>query len=194
MQKEIIELLYDPEIPWFKVIVSAAWKHHVHRHIQQVLVTILEQDTTLYDADDPSPSIGGNDVPGSVDVSLVGDSPRVLPWSCLQSEVDLDDGSYDAHRFPAAFKGFRFKALWRALERIQGWTMDTFLCRLSTLLQQPRASTDVVQIQSLIGCQLTHNLAGNLIYLGSDVSIETVGAAQRKLDNLLRLVVLPFTL
>ncbi|PNY22577.1 Uncharacterized protein TCAP_07099 [Tolypocladium capitatum] len=187
-QNEVIELLYEPHIPWFKVITDRAHQEPVAEFIQRVLAAVVEKDSDLLGIDRSNQAGNrGHDAP--VDVKIVGSNSRVLPWSRLQNEADTDDGRFDAHRFPCNMRNAKHRAVWRGLESMDGWTVDALFYLLASEWMHVGAPTCITELEELVQCQISHNLAANLVYVGSSLHLGVVETALKTLDAFLRIAV-----
>ncbi|POR39804.1 Uncharacterized protein TPAR_00024 [Tolypocladium paradoxum] len=188
-QNEVIELLYEPDIPWFKAITDRVHQKPVTEFIQRLLTTIVEKDSDLLGIDRSNQARNrGYDAP--VDVKVVGSDSRVLPWSRLQNEVDIDEGWFDAHRFPCNMQDIKHRAVWRGLESMDGWTVDYFFDLLESEWKHAGAPTCITELEELVQCQISYNLAANLVYVGSkQLHLGVIEKALKTLDSLLRITV-----
>lgn len=188
IQDEVIELLYEPDIPWFKAITDRVHQQPVTEYVQRLLTAIVQKDSDSLGVDRSNQASNrGFDAP--VDVKIVGSDSRVLPWSRLKNEADRDDGRFDAHRFPCNMQDLRYRAVWRGLELMDGWTLAYFFKLLESEWKHAGAPTCITELEELVPCQISHNLAANLVYVGSNLHLGVVEKALKTLDALLRITV-----
>ncbi|PHH88197.1 hypothetical protein CDD83_7856 [Cordyceps sp. RAO-2017] len=181
---EVLELLYEPEIPWFKLITFKSNQSRVSHFICQVLLTVVENDSDLPDMDLVHRARGPDDqLP--LDIKPIG--PRICAWSRLQTSFGDADDLFDAHRFPADMAALPSKDVWRGLESTGGDTIHSMLDRLvlDPIWRDAGAPGSIPELENLLGCQVSHNGKGNLVYIGSRLGRLTVENAIQTLDNLL---------
>ncbi|KAJ6446128.1 actin-like ATPase domain-containing protein [Purpureocillium lavendulum] len=179
---KITEILYEPDVPWFKIITERVFEQQVTQFIQQQLLAIVAQDAGLFDPQQRRHEEASHTA--FADVTVVGDNPRVLPWSHLENEVDSPRHSFAAHQFPLDIGHLSYQEIWRGLEAKPGSSFPWFFQMLEAHWLDAGAPTSIAGLEALTRCQVTHNLAGNLAYLGTDESQEALDEAICILDNL----------
>lgn len=117
------------------------------------------------------------------DVAILANSPRILPWSRLEGELDEGGLSFAAHQFPADIAGLKHQTSWRGLEE-RGWDFPAFFDILETHWKHAGAPGSILGLETLTRCQVTHNMAGSLAYVGTDFDQATLDKAISTLDNL----------
>ncbi|PFH56859.1 hypothetical protein XA68_15854 [Ophiocordyceps unilateralis] len=172
-----IEILYEPEIPWFKLLSPPRCKQTASAVVRDLLISIVEGETDLVDLD----QYFNHETP--IDVKIVKPNARVIPWSAHQARSREDDSPSDLC-FPDFMRLKPHKRLWRGLEAAQGWNVDLFLKRLELRWKDFGAPESYEQLQELLRCTISWNLRGDLLYLGSSLR-EEVEKATKTLDNLL---------
>ncbi|KAL7819677.1 hypothetical protein V8C26DRAFT_24165 [Trichoderma gracile] len=118
----------------------------------------------------------------------VPDNPRVIAWLLYKS---LGDDIYDAfadHQFPVTMARMPYKSVWRGLQNSSGVSLDTLLSAFSLLSKSRDAPLTAHDFAFLNNCEISYNLRGELIYIGSWESMETVDNAVRKLNSMLNLL------
>ncbi|KYK56896.1 hypothetical protein DCS_03902 [Drechmeria coniospora] len=146
---------------------------------------VVEKTKMEYPNDQIRPGHGST---SEEDVKIMGDSPRVLPWTRLENGTDVDDGRYDTHRFPANMANFRHRAVWRGLESLNGWTVNNFLNQLKSIWEASGAPTTIKELEIRLDCKLSHNLASNLMYVATSSGEETLRKAIQTLGNFIRIL------
>ncbi|KAH8737380.1 hypothetical protein BGZ61DRAFT_14663 [Ilyonectria robusta] len=184
-QDKVLEMLYEPEIPWFKIITAQEHQEEITHRIHSFLELLLEEETDVIDEDQPG------DLPidpkTRADVDLVTETPQVIPWSLYQHNKCADTTDYDEHRFPAQLEPLAFKTVWRGLESADGLSISDLFAKFDFLWAHPGQASGLQKLGAQVNCQFTHNMRGNLVYIGSDKEMECVRDAVRKLENLLAL-------
>ncbi|UNI14691.1 hypothetical protein JDV02_001293 [Purpureocillium takamizusanense] len=183
---QVLEILYEPDIPWFKLITVGQHQQTITRFVQQQLLAIVEEDTNLFDPEQRQHEDASQ--AAFVDVTILEDEPRILPWARLEGELDSGSRSFDAHQFPADIASLKHQTTWRGLEE-PGWDFPAFFHTLETHWRHAGAPTCISDLEALIRCQVTHNMAGNLAYVGSDINQDTLDRAISTLDSLLHIAV-----
>ncbi|PHH79883.1 hypothetical protein CDD82_2108 [Ophiocordyceps australis] len=177
---KIIEMLYEPEIPWFKVITLVQHRQLVKDFIHRLLLQITEEDSELL-------SYNQATTYAELDSSL--HSLRILPWSEMQHGLSARIALYDCHRFPEDMQPLTYKTVWRGLEACNGWKLDMLLAIISSQWGHMGAPSCTQDLDSLLQCTISHNLQSTMVYLGTSQSAATLDKAIKVLDNLLRLAV-----
>ncbi|RDA94195.1 hypothetical protein CP533_6575 [Ophiocordyceps camponoti-saundersi (nom. inval.)] len=174
------EILYEPEIPWFKVVSSPIDKKLISDTLRKLLQSVVEEDADLVDPDQQQQ----HETP--VDVKIMTEDSRVMPWSTH------DAAAHDYHSrpdlyFPESMISLPQKRLWRGLETTDGWNIDMFYHRLKLRWDHlGNWNSPQGALLELLQCQISWNIRANLLYVGSDqLTPEAFEKAIRKLDNLL---------
>ncbi|KAF4978082.1 hypothetical protein FZEAL_5472 [Fusarium zealandicum] len=195
LESKVIEILYEPEVPWFKVITVVEDQAEVTEWVQYQLEQLLEEETGPVDEDpgqEDDDTVGNTSV--RTDVEILAEVPHLIPWPLLYDEQQ--DGSllkYDAWRYPEDIKKFPHKTVWRGLERLNRLTISDFLAKYDFLRSASDPELSLEKFAELANCQMSHNLQGNLVYIGCDTGSLGLEAVTHKLDNLLNHVDVPFT-
>ncbi|PHH67199.1 hypothetical protein CDD81_2968 [Ophiocordyceps australis] len=159
LNDKVIEMLYEPEIPWFKVITHVQHRQLVRDFIHKLLCEITEEDSELL-------SYNQSNAFAELDGSL--HSVRILPWSEMQHGLST---------------------LWRGLEACNGWKLDMLLAIISSQWGNMGAPSCMQDLDKLLQCTISYNLRSTMVYLGTSKSAATLDKAINTLDNLLRLAV-----
>ncbi|KPM41573.1 hypothetical protein AK830_g4992 [Neonectria ditissima] len=185
LQSKVVEILYEPEIPWFKLITTSEDQVEVTTRLESDLGRILEEETDLIDEEySDAPDVEGDDIEPRADVDILPDEPQVIPWSLYQyHKYGYFQKCED--EFPEHIKNLPYKAVWRGLESFDTLTISSLLSNFDFLWARPDLVSGLQNVEELTKCRITHNLSGNLIYIGSGVDASCIAAAIRKLENLL---------
>ncbi|KAK2606137.1 hypothetical protein QQS21_003420 [Conoideocrella luteorostrata] len=175
-EDELFEILYEPDVPWFKVIALLSLQEEVTRTIEAILLEIVEQECGQLDTQ-----------VASAGVRVGGDTQsRVMPWSTF--EISPYEPGIEQYQFPVAFVDYCFKAAWTSLEDIPNWHLNHFL----TTLGHHNPCMDFGSIESLkklLGCDISYNAKQTRLYIGCNSGQQVVEDAVVTLDNLLQLAV-----
>ncbi|PHH78784.1 hypothetical protein CDD80_6240 [Ophiocordyceps camponoti-rufipedis] len=176
--QEAIEILYEPEIPWFKLLASPKCKQSASDQLGNLLLTIVEQEADLVDVD------GYQSLETPIDVKIIADNPRIVPWSIHEAEPHVYGKHLDAC-FPGFMRSLPQKRLWRGLESVKGWTIDGFFQLLDRHWKGFGAPFSHEMLEEFLSCTISWNLKGNVLYLGSNLTSEAMDKTLETLDNLI---------
>lgn len=180
-------MLYEPEIPWFKVICAVGDEVRIQQYLQDVLQSILHEDVTgIMNAHTHCQEDDGDAKP---DVGVLASKQRIIPWPQYHKKGLIDPQSFDGFRYPDSISSLEFKAVWRGFEHWKGQTTTEFLESLTALWKNDPVQVTLPQLEQLFGCLITHNLQANVLYLGSDENPQVVKDAIKKLDAMVQLLV-----
>ncbi|MBE3044503.1 hypothetical protein IMZ48_18430, partial [Candidatus Bathyarchaeota archaeon] len=114
------------------------------------------------------------------DIEITDENPRILSWGAfLQlSKEELDE--YEPYRYPDSFQRFASKAVWLGLR-----TLDTpeWLNIKGILQREGDFDWSFNAFREIVGCEVSHNLNADVLYLGSD-DRTLINKAVRRLDLL----------
>ncbi|KAL3964053.1 hypothetical protein ACCO45_001057 [Purpureocillium lilacinum] len=155
---QVLEILYEPDVPWFKIITEQVHQQKVTHFVQKQLLAIVEQDAGLVDPEqrkqeEPSQA-------AFADVAILANSP-----------------------VSSRGRALRHQTTWRGLEE-RGWDFPAFFDILETHWKHAGAPASILGLETLTRCQVTHNMAGSLAYVGTDFDQATLDKAISTLDNL----------
>ncbi|KAL6868638.1 hypothetical protein J3F83DRAFT_707298 [Trichoderma novae-zelandiae] len=187
-QDELLEILYEPDIPWFKCITMAEYQHKVSDTIQFLMHDLLDAEVGKlgFNAVEDIDVEEGNAHPDIL--QKVPDNPRIIPWLVYKS---LGDDIYDTfadHQFPVTMANIPYKSTWRGLQNSSGVSIDTLLSAFSLLSKSKDAPVTAHDFAFATNCEISYNLRGELVYIGSWESMETVDKTVRKLNSMLNLL------
>lgn len=187
---KVVELLYEPEVPWFKIITLANDQNEVCTKIQTFLSQLLEDETCpVDDLSGGLVNIENGEEPRA-DVEVVGDEPHIMPWSLYEERKSVGDANYNEFRFPEPTRELTFKTVWRGLEEFDGLTISSLLSRYNCLY--PEIALSLAKIAKSTQCEITYNMRGDLVYIGSNQNSTCLATATQKLGNLVDLYVSVF--
>ena len=121
-----------------------------------------------------------------VDVEVLVEDPQVIPWSLYHDNEDTAAVKY-GYRFPDSIEFLADRDVWRGLESLEGLTLSKLLSKFNFLGGAHDATEGLMKLEAASNCSITHNMAGNVVYVGSDSGAHCVNNALRKLWNLLGL-------
>ncbi|VUC19885.1 unnamed protein product [Clonostachys rosea] len=188
---EVAEILYDPDAAWFKCIVSTLARDTVSKYIEELLREIIEEETCPLDPDDEIDSEDDHEDgrSHSVDIEIIAETPRVVPWSTYQIELDLNRGGYAPYEYPEVLASTPYKSIWRAPEILRGATIDAVLHSSSCLAAGYAETITLEEFAKLVKCEIYPNLDQNVLYIGSCESEENVSDAIKRLDNIWKIAI-----
>ncbi|KAK5990541.1 hypothetical protein PT974_08810 [Cladobotryum mycophilum] len=181
------EILYEPDVPWFKCIAATGNKEKINEVIQETLLSILEEETSAIDTNITS-LIDVIDNVAQPDIDILAEDPRVMTWSNYKSQDGGFIYSFNKYRFPETMMPLNFKTTWRGIEEWSGGTLENLLVIFSRLVKDKSTPITPDEFGELTNCQISYNMKESMIYLGTDESVETLQLATRKLQNLLTFV------
>ncbi|CAM1506705.1 Fc.00g063460.m01.CDS01 [Cosmosporella sp. VM-42] len=180
----VIEILYEPDVPWFKIIANSGDLPEVIGWFDSCLESLLELETGLVDQDlDGDVEISVDDHHSLVDVEVLAEQPQVIPWSLYHGDESTAAFKYD-YRFPEAISLLSNKEVWRGLESVEGLTLPNLLSKFSFLWSTNHPVEQLMKLEAVSDCLITHNMRGDVVYLGSDSGVYAVENGLRKLWNL----------
>ncbi|KAJ4271761.1 hypothetical protein NW762_000467 [Fusarium torreyae] len=194
LESIIIEVLYEPEVPWFKFIAAVEHQTNVcqwmHSRLQKLLEAEVDpivehQDNDAQDQDD-------DEIEGSrPDVKVLAEKPHIIPYpSFYDIRKDILD-QYDDFRYPDHIKHFPYKTVWRSPEASDEVTVTQLLLKYEMLWPASLSEPSFEKLGELTNCQISYNLRGSVVYIGSHNGVQTLAALTRKLDTLASFMVAP---
>ncbi|KAL7936095.1 hypothetical protein V8C35DRAFT_278324 [Trichoderma chlorosporum] len=185
---KLVEILYEPEIPWFKCITMAEYQSRISDIIQHIMRKLLKREVRplKFNAVEDVDVHEGTFHPDVA--SRETNEPLIIPWVVYKSiGTDIYQG-FDDYRFPATMVDIPFKSVWRGLENSTGVSIDTLLSVFSRLTKCENTLADVTNFAFHSNCEMTHNLREKIIYIGSWQSMELVDRAVQRLQTILNLL------
>ncbi|KAL7790977.1 hypothetical protein V8C37DRAFT_383033 [Trichoderma ceciliae] len=183
---ELAEILYEPDIPWFKCITSVGYQALVTGIIQDLLLQLVEMEVGPLDFDPLEDNIGDGILHS--DVVMKASEPRMIPWAMYKS---LGSEIYDTfvdYRFPDTMASLPFKAVWRGLQNSSGASVESLLSAFRSLSKTENVPITAHDFALSNNCQISYNMRENLVYIGCYESIATVDKTVRKLEAMLNLL------
>ncbi|RFU79520.1 hypothetical protein TARUN_2727 [Trichoderma arundinaceum] len=165
---ELAEILYEPDVPWFKCITAVEYRDRVRGIIQDLLLGLIESFHP--------------------DVVMKAPEPRMIPWVEYKSHGSKIYDTFVDHRFPEAMASLPFKTAWRGLQNSSGASIETLLSAFRSLLKSEKVPATTGEFALLTDCQISHNMREDLVYIGSQGSKADIGNAIRKLESMLNLL------
>lgn len=168
-------MLYEPEVPWFKLISNSTHRDEVSQFIQSELIAIGENEASDLDAENDA--INDNE---RGDVTIVEGSQRMVSWMIYDNNHAALIDAFDEFRFPDIMASTPYKTIWRC-------PIDDIEDVLRTSAQSWFGSEVPLILDDMgeqFGCQLSYNHQKTVLYIGSDESMEIVQKAVRKLDGM----------
>lgn len=178
-----MEILYEPELPWFKCISFSYHREEIADFIKRHLVQILDHETQPVDPDLHNEA-DEDDKDIRPDIQLVNKIPQVIPWCMYTDTDDVPPSHYDACRYPVPIVYMANKAVWRGFEDVDTWSVEDLFKRIGRLGRALEVPSTCQQFGRFFDSEATHNLNNTTVYLGNDKSAEAVTRASGALDML----------
>ncbi|KAL7960034.1 hypothetical protein V8C34DRAFT_322344 [Trichoderma compactum] len=186
-QDKLLEILYEPEIPWFKCITVTEYQSRVSDVIQHLINQLLNKEVRPLEFNVVDPDVREGTYHPDV-VSKESNEPLIIPWVVFKSIGDDIYQEFEEHRFPAIMGEIPFKSVWRGLQSSTGVSIDTLLSVFSRVSKSDNAPNNFVDFAFHNSCEMSHNLRENLLYIGSWQSMGLVDRAVRRLQTILNLL------
>ncbi|KAI9171313.1 hypothetical protein HJFPF1_00795 [Paramyrothecium foliicola] len=189
-QNETFEILYEPDVPWFKCISPLKHQTTLTNAVQDTMTGILESETGLINME--SRNIDAKnflEFEALPDVAILSTEPRVIPWLVCEATKALDANLYHDFRYPNILQTMDcHKAIWRGLEAHPGLTLTMMLKTLQRVWPHIIEFEDDTEktLEKILGCINSTNLAANLVYIGCDPAIGDLEVAVQKLNTMLQ--------
>ncbi|KAF5713478.1 hypothetical protein FMUND_7942 [Fusarium mundagurra] len=177
----IIEILYEPEIPWFKLITSRASQREISDWMHSQLEELMESEADAVIRDEDEDDLSTSAI--QPDIEVIVEDPHIIAYPSLQTILKDTLSQYDAFRYPAIIKTLPYKTVWRVPES-SGVTILQILSNYESLGSVLPLGPSIDSLQALTKCVITHNLQGSLLYIGSSESEQALGFAKQKLYTL----------
>lgn len=185
-QGQLLEILYDPEVPWFKCITRNDHRNNVSVYLEELLEEMVGSDLVP-----PELHVGPpprNESGALVDVYIEASEPVVVPWITYADFQTTQHSDYDAFQYPAALSDYPHKAVWRQFEEVPESEASSNLIKFMATLEQLCGAfmvpAEIDHSGSFLGCEkFARNLTGTLIFVGGSTQ-ESVDGALRRLDNI----------
>ncbi|KAF4990889.1 hypothetical protein FGRMN_8198 [Fusarium graminum] len=185
----VIEVLYEPEVPWFKFITAVEHRLEVSRWMYSRLDKLLVAEAGA--VDDKNSGTGLERPRSRSDIELLTKKPHVISYPELKNTHNDAFQDYEPFRYPEHLKYFAYRTVWRSPALYEGVTVAKLLSKYEALWPGSPANSSIEDLGELTKCQISHNLQGSLLYIASDESPQALEAATRKLDTLAGLMDAP---
>ncbi|KAJ6780584.1 hypothetical protein PWT90_04067 [Aphanocladium album] len=171
----LLELLYEPDVPWFKCIALATQKAQITANVQDNLFAIADEDVDAFDGEQQTDG----------DVTIISPDSRMTSWSAYQAK---GGGAYtfaDADVFPEPIAEAKYKTTWRGLEAYPPATFESLLLRCHTYGDNtiPREHD---KFEAVVRCQISYNTRQTLLYVGCDTSRQILNTTIEILDKMVQ--------
>ncbi|EFZ00518.2 hypothetical protein MAA_04295 [Metarhizium robertsii ARSEF 23] len=112
-------------------------------------------------------------------------SPHAMPWAALLTSQEDYGRALDNYRYPAAMQALSYKQTWTGLVMEKGYTFER-LTKLPDGWHHLGFPDSFEGLGPLLDCDMSHNLGGTMLYLGSNAGEHAITKAVAILDNLLQ--------
>ncbi|KAF5552731.1 hypothetical protein FPHYL_8879 [Fusarium phyllophilum] len=177
----IVEILYEPEIPWFKLITPRASQRKISDWMHSRLEELMESEADAVIRDEDEDDLSTSAI--QPDIEVLVEDPHIIAFPSLQTILKDTLSQYDAFRYPAIIKTLPYKTVWRVPES-SGVTILQILSNYESLGSVLPLGPSIDSLQALTKCVITYNFQGSLLYIGSSESEQALGFAKQKLDTL----------
>ncbi|RBR12180.1 hypothetical protein FVER53590_00860 [Fusarium verticillioides] len=177
----IIEILYEPEIPWFKLIVPRASQREISDWVHSQLAELMESEADAVIRDGDEDDLGTSAI--QPDIEVIVEDSHITAYPSLQTTLKDTLSQYDAFRYPAIIKTLPYKTVWRVPES-SGVTILQILSNYESLGFVLPLGPSIGSLQALTKCVITYNFQGSLLYIGSSESEQALGFVKQKLYTL----------
>ncbi|KAF5023319.1 hypothetical protein F66182_4627 [Fusarium sp. NRRL 66182] len=181
----VIEVLYEPDIPWFKIIAAVEHQSEISQWMHSRLERLLEAETGVLDSDlDEEVEEGLEESGVQPDIQVFSEHAHVISFPVFQSIFKDILDQYDDFRYPDHIKHFPYKTVWRSPAAPKDVTITKLLSKYEILWPSSLSEPSIEKLGELTNCQISHNLQGSLVYIGSGSGPQALHATIRKLDTL----------
>ncbi|KAK1250195.1 hypothetical protein MKX08_010198 [Trichoderma sp. CBMAI-0020] len=182
---ELYEILYEPDIPWFKCFTMGKDKESVTRIIKDLLLELVNTEVARPDFDAQKDVIDADVL--QADATMKAPEPRLASWMLYQSCGTDNYDEFIEYQYPAFMASLPHKAIWRGLENSSG-SFENFLSAFRLLIKSENAPATTADFALCNDCQITCNMRQNLIYIGSSTSAAALKKVIGKLETMLNLL------
>ncbi|KAF4453832.1 hypothetical protein F53441_3518 [Fusarium austroafricanum] len=180
-QNELIEILYEPEIPWFKLITDISNQPKISTSLHHRLERLLHSETD--DIDKHLGEIDLEEFSAQPDVKVVAESPHIISFPSYQTISEDLLKQYDLFRYPDHIKDLPYKTLWRVPEA--SWvSIFQLVLRYKALWPASLSEPSIDTLGKLVNCEIARNMQWSVVYIGSSEGEQALRAMTRKLDVL----------
>ncbi|RSL46208.1 hypothetical protein CEP53_010432 [Fusarium sp. AF-6] len=191
---KVIEILYDPEVPWFKVIAYVEYQAEILRWMQSRLEQLLEEEAGAIDEDaDQEAELDIEGPKAQPDLEILTDKPHIISWPVYAEGLEDRVRKYDTFRFPQHIQELPHKTIWRGLESAEGTTISDLTSKFDILWPALNSKASLRKLEVPGNLQVTYNCTETLAYIGTESDAQALGTLVQKLDTLLSFMDAPFT-
>ncbi|CAJ0545809.1 Ff.00g092820.m01.CDS01 [Fusarium sp. VM40] len=188
LESMVIEVLYEPEIPWFKFITSVEHRLEVSRWMHSRLDSLLTAEAGEVDANQGESDL---EFKGRSDIEILTETPHIVSYPEFQDILKDILQEYEPFRYPEHLKPLPYKTVWQCPELFEGVTVTKLLSKYKLLWPSSSGEPSIEDLGELTKCQISHNLQGSLLYIGSNEDAGAINTTTRKLDILSSLMDTP---
>lgn len=182
----MVEILYEPEAGWFKLISDSASRDDVTQFVEDVIYSIGEEEATIAKGNTPVNAEQRRQLP---DVDISGDKPRILRWAKHEA-CPTNPEAFEPYAFPEGITTAPYRHIWRGVEECPDLDdINQLLLKASHTWMASELPKTMDDAERVLGCQVVWNLRGTVLYMSSFDSAETVLNAAKKLDLAISILV-----
>ncbi|KAI8691192.1 hypothetical protein NCS56_00111000 [Fusarium sp. Ph1] len=191
---KVLEILYDPQVPWFKVIAYVEYQAEILRWMQSRLEQLLEEEAGAIDQDaDQEDELNIGESKVQPDVEVLADKPHIVSWPVYSDGLEASVGKFDTFRFPQHIQELPHKTIWRGLEGVEGATISDLTAKFDILWPALDSKASLRKLEEPGNLQVTYNCTETLAYIGTESDAQSLETVILKLDMLLSFMDAPFT-
>ncbi|KHO00128.1 uncharacterized protein MAM_02051 [Metarhizium album ARSEF 1941] len=173
--ERILEILYEPEVPWFKVLTPTQWKAEVTDVIEGYLSKLVAEYRVADGASgDPASGLLVDIVPPS----------EITTWAAISASKEGYEKDFDNYRYPFEMQSLLYKRTWTGLVKEKAYTINTFF-KFHDGWRQLGFPDSLESLEQLLGCYISHNAGGTMLYIGTSTGEHAITNAVNILNNLL---------
>ncbi|KAF4124084.1 hypothetical protein GMORB2_5800 [Geosmithia morbida] len=185
----LLEILYEPGGPWFKLISDKAARLDITYFIEDLVADIAQNEVNIATVDPKS--VQGSPLQQSrkrSDVEIMADAPRMLPWSTYKNSPP-DIQLYEAFTWPEEISTAPYRLIWRKLEQYPQLNhLDELLAKAAETWMALEVPRNLEDAEESLGCNAVWNLKNTVLYMSSYDSMDAVTNAAEKLDLVLKVL------
>ncbi|KAG6201657.1 hypothetical protein E4U10_005764 [Claviceps purpurea] len=173
---KVLEILYEPSGPWFKVITYTAFQAEVTDTLVAILAALTEQNTVPLEQ--PEEYLGS--------LADVRTTSLEIPWSAFLASPDYAD-SFVPWQFPLTMQDLALKIVWPPESKASEFDLTEVLRMQARLDGSHAQDPKIGRLGSLMSCIVSCNIRETILYIGTDGGPETLNNAREILETLLDL-------
>ena len=180
-----MEILYEPEVPWFKIIGPKYHRLAATDVVQSALEAIGEDDVCLLDTDSMAEN-EPDERTENKDVQIVPEAQRMIPWITYEKRRPVPLYAFNKFRFPEEMSQAKHKQVWCVPEGIEKILKAAALSWVAS--EMPLSVVEMEQYFD--GCQVSYSLRKTTLYITSDEDKpDNVARVIDKLETVVQVVV-----